>query len=60
MNREDPYYQPLQRCMYDFLAAKTIEEKFLCNVPFVEICQDILKTEWEVLKRDLAMANAPH
>lgn len=46
--------------MYDFLAAKTIEEKFLCNVPFVEICQDILKTEWEVLKRDLAMANAPH
>lgn len=60
MNREDRRYQPLQRCMYAFLAAKTTEDKFLCNAPFVEICQDVLKTEWEVLKRELAMANAPH
>ncbi len=43
--------------MYAFLAAETIEEKYLCNTPFVSVCQDILKTEWEVLKKDLNAAS---
>lgn len=60
MNREDQRYKTLQRCMYDFLAAKTVEEKYLCNAPFVSICQDILKAEWEVLKKDFREASAAH
>lgn len=56
MNRNDPRYDRLQDLMYCFLDAKTKEEKFACNAPFVEVCQDILKAEWEVLKKELAMA----
>jgi hypothetical protein len=56
MNRGDERYEALQECIYAFLAAETVEEKYLCNPPFVLICQDILKTEWEVLKKDLAAA----
>ncbi len=57
MNRGDIRYKELQDCMYAFLAAETIEEKYLCNTPFVSVCQDILKTEWEVLKKDLNAAS---
>jgi len=56
MNRGDERYEALQKCMYAFLAAESAEEKYRCNAPFVSTCQDILKTEWEVLKRDLAAA----
>ena len=58
MNRGDKRYEALQNCMYAFLAAETVEEKYLCNAPFVSICQDILKEEWEVLKKDIAAASA--
>jgi hypothetical protein len=57
MNREDPRYAELQDRMYAFLYAKSLDEKFSCNAPFVSVCQDILKTEWEVLKKDLAEVN---
>jgi hypothetical protein len=53
LNRKDPRYQELQGCLYKYLAAKTTQEKYECNAPFVEVCQDILETEWEVLKKDL-------
>jgi hypothetical protein len=53
MNHDDPCYAELQRSMYDFLEARTIDEKFACNPPFVHVCQEILKTEWETLKHDL-------
>jgi hypothetical protein len=56
MNRSDIRYDRLQECMYAFLAAETAEEKYLCNAPFVLVCQDVLKAEWEVLKSDLAKA----
>jgi hypothetical protein len=59
MNRTDPRYGELVQCMYDFLMAESREEKWSCNAPFVTICQDVLKTEWEVLKRELATANLP-
>jgi hypothetical protein len=58
MNRKDARYKALQDCMYAFLAAETVEEKFRCNEPFVEVCQDILKGEWEVLKLELTKASA--
>ena len=60
MNRQDPNYKKLINIMYDFLRAKTTEEKFRCNAPFTEVCQDILKAEWEVLKANLAEANKAH
>ena len=61
MNRRDPNYRQLCDRMYAFLEATTIEEKFGCNAPYVRICQDILKNEWEVLKKDMidASSDAP-
>lgn len=56
MNKTDPNFSKLQSAMYCFLTAKTIEQKFSCNAPFVDVCQDILKTEWRVLKKELAEA----
>ncbi len=57
MNRNDERFGQLQQRTYDFLTAETIEEKYLCNAPFVEICQDVLKAEWDLLKKDLANAS---
>ena len=37
--------------------AKTLADKFACNAPFVSVCLDILKKEWEVLKHELAEGN---
>ena len=59
MNRKDLNYARLEETMYDFLRARTTEEKYRCNDPYVRVCQDILKTEWEVLKAQLAEAAAP-
>ena len=56
MNRKDTRYAALQQLLYQFLQAKSTEEKYACNGPYIELCQDILKTEWDVLKRDLASA----
>jgi hypothetical protein len=57
MNRSDPNYKRLQDCMYAFFSAKMLTEKFACNRPYIDVCQDILKTEWNVLKRELREAN---
>jgi hypothetical protein len=59
MNRADPKYPDLQRTMYNFLNAKTTEEKYACNAPYVKVCQDILKNEWDVLKKEFAKAATP-
>ena len=58
MNRNDKRSEILQRCIYAFLAAETLEEKYSCNAPFVEVCQDVLRTEWGVLKSDFEKASA--
>lgn len=54
MNRDDPQFPQLQECMYALLAAETLEEKYACNAPYIEVCQDILKREWDRLKAELA------
>lgn len=59
LDRNDPRYQELQNRMYAFLAAKTLEQKFACNEPYIRVCQDVLKTEWEVLKKELAACDPP-
>lgn len=55
MNPEDPDYQDLSRMMYRFLIDSESEDsaKYGNNAEFVEICQKILKREWERLKADL-------
>lgn len=53
MDRNDPQFPSLQSCMYAFLAANTIEEKYSCNAPYVDVCQVVLKAEWERLKKEL-------
>lgn len=57
MNRSDPRFHELQDRMYEFLAAKTRDEKYRCNAPFIQLCQGILKVEWETLKRELNSVN---
>lgn len=42
--------------MYAFLHAVNIWEKYENNPEYIAVCQDILKTEWEVLKRDIENA----
>jgi hypothetical protein len=53
MNRNDSRYQTLSEYMSDYIQAKSEKEKMDCLEPFLELCQDILKTEWEVLKKEL-------
>jgi hypothetical protein len=54
MDRNDPRFTELQACMYAFLDARTIEEKYICNAPYIRVCQDVLKAEWERLKIEFA------
>ena len=57
MNPKDSDYEELQRCLYRFLNANTLAEKFAANPQYVSVCQRILKREWEVLKREIAAAS---
>ena len=50
MNPLDPDYKELHDCMYAFLSAEEILEKYTANPNFVAICQRILKREWDTLK----------
>jgi hypothetical protein len=56
MNPKDPDYAELHDCLYEFLAADAIMEKYSANPKFVGICQRILKREWETLKAEIAAA----
>jgi len=53
MNPNDENFAELQDCMYAFLGAELIEEKFAANPRFVRICQEVLKREWDVLCREV-------
>jgi hypothetical protein len=57
INRSDPNYARLQSAMHCFVSANTMEQKFNCNAEYVAVCQDILKTEWDVLKEQLLEAS---
>ena len=55
MNPEDPEYQTLQKYMYNYLMASEGDtiDKYSQNAAFVELCQKILKREWDRLKSDI-------
>ena len=44
--------------MYGFLGISGIDEKFAANPRYIQICQRILKREWEVLKAEVKSAAA--
>lgn len=54
MNKNDPDYQRLYDAMNHYLNAKSIEEKYAMDDAYVDICQTILKREWEVLKAEIS------
>ncbi len=51
MNPNDPDYAALHACLYSFLSAEGLVGKYSANPEYVEVCQRILKREWEVLKQ---------
>ena len=55
MNPNDPDYPALVDLMYNFLEAADGDtiDKYRQNQDFVNLCQSILKREWERLKFDL-------
>ena len=53
MNPNDADYPELSDRLYEFLAASDDLEKFSANREFVQVCQQILKREWDVLKQEL-------
>ena len=59
MNRRDKNYERLSSAMYAFLGAGSLEEKYSRNPEYISVCQDILKEEWEVLKKDVKNAGKP-
>lgn len=53
MNPDDENYPDLQQALYAFLQAQTTKEKYAANPGYVEVCQKILKSEWDVLKAEI-------
>ena len=58
MNPRDPDFEELHDAMYGFLGISGIDEKFAANPRYIQICQRILKREWEVLKAEVKSAAA--
>ena len=55
MNPGDKDYKLLQNCLYGFLQASEgdVTEKYKQNPEYINVCQRILKREWERLKEEL-------
>ena len=55
LNRNEPEHQKLMDHMYVMFDAAngSLTQKFSTNPEFVELSQDILKTEWDRARRDL-------
>lgn len=56
MNPGDPDFPALQNCMYEALSARSHSEKWSGNAAYVEVCQRIIKREWNVLRDELNKA----
>ena len=52
MNPQDDDYKKLSECQYRMLTAQTTIEKYRTNPEYVEVCQRILKREWEKVKSE--------
>jgi len=56
MNPSDPDFEDLKNSMYRFLGAVEVTDKYSANPEYIQICQRILKREWEVLKQEVHSA----
>lgn len=54
MNRNDKRYEELVGRMEQIILAPSRNQRVEQSEAFIRVSQDILKNEWEVLKRDLA------
>jgi hypothetical protein len=59
MNRTDKNYAGLREYMADFVREVMGKGEGVRAGEFITICQDILKTEWEVLKKELLELETP-
>lgn len=59
MNPGDTDYKELQALMYSFLSVANGDkiDKYSKNAEFIEVCQRILKREWDRLKSDISHAS---
>ncbi len=55
MNPADQDYDKLKNCLYEFLKSSegSIYDKYGSNPQYVDVCQRILKREWDRLKEEL-------
>lgn len=53
MNRRDPRYDRLSSSMNQYVKAMKAKDTGHSTSELMTLCQDILKDEWEVLKREL-------
>jgi hypothetical protein len=57
LSSDEEEYSELQKRMYDLLSAKSTPEKYACNIPYVQVCQAILRRK-EAELRELLVAIA--
>lgn len=57
MNKNDSRYSQLSTLMDDMLTAPDVRSRYSVGAKFTSLCQDILKTEWDVMKQKLADAS---
>ena len=53
MNADDPDYEKLTLLIQKFQSAVPMDVKYLLRDNYIAVCQQILKREWEVAKREL-------
>ena len=58
MNKNDDRYPQLTKFMKEYVIAMKSGDQRYDSSEFIELCQDILKNEWEVLKKELLELNA--
>lgn len=57
MNPNGIDFEELHNCLYEFLGAQSIEEKYAANPQYINVCQRIIKREWEMLKLEKMAAS---
>jgi hypothetical protein len=53
MNKKDGRYPQLTECLKEYAIAMKSGDQRYDSSKLLEVCQDILKNEWEVLKKEL-------
>ena len=57
MNKKDERYPRLSERLDEFMDAMILQKSGFNPKGLVDVCQEILKNEWEVLKKELRQIN---